>query len=211
MDTKTDLHRFGDQVKELVAGLKDRPPAPGSILFYGSSTMANWRENGMCTRQLAPLPIVNTGFGGATAEELLYHYHSLVLPVKPSMLVYYGGANDLQNDYTPAEILDTTQRIFEWCRQDFPGIRFLILPIKLSPGLPIDMKEGRQCNADFATYAATHADTGLIDVDPLLYDSAGNHRMEIYLEDKLHHNEQGYKELSVIVKNAIKAGWKPKS
>ena len=43
MNTKTDLHRFDIEVSALDAQLKASPPKKGGILFYGSSTMGNWR------------------------------------------------------------------------------------------------------------------------------------------------------------------------
>ncbi len=200
MNTKTDLHRFDDQVAELDKMLQNQPPAPGGILLYGSSTMANWRADDMCYKQLAPLPITNTGFGGSTAEEGLYFYHRLVKPVKPSVIAYYEGANDLQNRYNAVEVLDMSHRFFEWCRQDFPGVRFVIVPIKLSPGLNISFLEGRRCNELFAEYARNYDDTSIVDVAPLLYDERGEHRTEIYVEDKLHHNQRGYEMLAEILK-----------
>ncbi len=200
MDTKTDLHRFDDQVRAIEQDLQAKPPIPGGILLYGSSTMANWRAEDLCHRQLAPLPVTNTGFGGSTSEEALYYYHQLVRPVRPSVMAYYEGANDLQNHYTADDVIAMTHRLFEWCRQDFPGIRFVIIPIKLSPGLNISFPEGQRCNRLFADYAQAHDDTSIIDVDPLLYDEAGEHRMEIYVEDKLHHNPYGYEILASLLK-----------
>src|ERR1035437_10409683 len=126
MDTRTDLHRFEDQVKEIERQLQVRPPQKGGILFYGSSTMANWRANDWCYTQIAPFPVTNTGFGGSTAEEALYYYHRLVVPIQPSVMVYYEGANDLGNHYTPVEVIETTHRLFEWARQDFPGIKLVL-------------------------------------------------------------------------------------
>lgn len=203
MDTRIDLHRFDDQIGEIEQQLRIRQPQPGGILFYGSSTMANWRTGDWCYTQMAPLPLANTGFGGSTAEEALYYYHRLVGPVRPSVMVYYEGANDLNNNYTPAEVLAMTHRLFEWCRQDFPGIRFVIIPIKLSPGLQIDRAQGMICNDLFAAYAETHRDTQVLDVKPLIYDAAGELRTDIYVEDMLHHNRQGYEELAALVKPAV--------
>ncbi|MBN2641097.1 MAG: hypothetical protein JXR78_05565 [Victivallales bacterium] len=203
MNTKIDLHRFDDQLKQLDEHMRACPPRKHGILLYGSSTMANWRENDMCYKQLAPLPIENTGFGGSTAEEALYYYHRLVVPFEPSVMAYYEGANDLMNGYTPDEVLMLTHRLFEWCRQDFPGIRFLIVPIKLSPALDHIREQGNICNRMFEEYAGTHEDTSFLDVNSFLYDDAGNHRREIYVEDMLHHNECGYAEFAELMKPTL--------
>lgn len=203
MNTKIDLHRFDDQLKQLDERMRANPPRKHGILLYGSSTMGNWRTNDMCYKQLAPLPIENTGFGGSTAEEALYYYHRLVVPFEPSVMACYEGANDLMNGYTPDEVLALIHRLFEWCRQDFPGIKFLIVPIKLSPALDYILEQGNICNRMFEEYAATHADTSVLDVNSFLYDDAGNHRREIYVEDMLHHNESGYAELAELMKPVL--------
>ncbi len=200
MNTLIDLHRFDIQVEQLKKTIAASTPKKHGILLYGSSTMANWRENNMCYKQLAPLPVSNTGFGGSTAEDALYQYHPLVKPYAPKVMAYYEGANDLMNGYTPEFVLEMTHRLFEWCRQDFPGIRFLILPIKLSPALDHIRKEGERCNNMFEEYANEHDDTSFVDVSSFLFDSDGNHREEIYVEDLLHHNEGGYAELAALMK-----------
>lgn len=200
MDTLIDLHRFDDQIEQLKKTIAFSTPEKYGILLYGSSTMGNWRENDMCYKQLAPLPVNNTGFGGSTAEDALYYYHQLVVPYAPKVMAYYEGANDLINGYTSEFVIEMTHRLFEWCRQDFPGIRFLILPIKLSPALDHIREEGERCNNMFEAYAAEHNDTSVVDVNSFMYDTCGNHRLEIYVEDQLHHNEAGYAELAALMK-----------
>ena len=204
MDTKVDLHRFSDEIEKIERQLDLKPPQKGGILFYGSSTMGNWRVDDMCYNQMAPLPVSNTGFGGATAEEALYYYHRLVFRVRPSVLVYYEGANDLTNKYTPVEVIDISHRLFEWARQDFPNIQFVIMPIKLCPGMHAIESEAKICNELFSEYAEQHDDTRMLDVSSLLYDAKGDYRTDIYLEDMLHHNLKGYEELTALLKPVLK-------
>ncbi len=208
MDTKINLRRFDEQVAGLVKMLEEAPPEPGGILFYGSSTMGNWRTNDMCYSQMAPLPVTNTGFGGSTAEDALYRYRELVSPVKPSLMVYYEGANDLMNNYTPEEVLDMTHRIFEWARQDFPGIKFLIMPIKLSPALQHIFDSGTRCNEMFADYAGRYDDTDILDLTSFMYNDDGSLRTDTYVEDMLHHTADGYAELATYVKPVLEKIWK---
>ena len=203
MNTKVDLHRFDDQVMELKEMLRKSPPESGGVLFYGSSTMANWRANDMCYKHMKGLPLTNTGFGGSTAEDALYYYRELVFPVKPSVMVYYEGANDLMNNYTPAEVIEMTHRVFEWARQDFPKIQFLIMPIKLSPALQHIIYPGTVCNELFADYASRHDDTHILDLTSFMYKEDGTLRIDTYVEDMLHHTEEGYEELATYVKPVL--------
>ncbi|MHC4872753.1 MAG: GDSL-type esterase/lipase family protein [Planctomycetota bacterium] len=203
MDTKIDLHRFAEQIEELELLLSDPPPEGGGILFYGSSTMANWREGGLCYKHMDPLPVTNNGFGGATAEEMLYYYHSLVRPVDPSLIVYYAGPNDLTNGYTSREVIEASHRLFEWARIDFKDVKFLIVPIKFCPALQDIEEECKECNSLFAEYAERYSDVDILDLGNFLYDSNGDYRTDIYVADLLHHNKKGYDEFAGILKPVL--------
>ena len=198
--TRVDLNRFADQVAALEAGLHTNPPAPGGILFYGSSTIANWRQDNLLQRQMAPLSVLSTGFGGSTAEEALFYYHRLVLPAKPSILVYYEGDNDLASGYAPSEILEITHRLFEWARRDLPGIRFVIIPAKDYPAQSAPQDQLAAVNQAFLDYAAEFRDTFVVDIGPVLRDEQGQVRTDIFEADNVHFNLKGYELLTEQVK-----------
>ena len=198
--TRVDLQRFADQVATLETSLRQTPPEPGGILFYGSSTMVHWRADDLLQRQMAPLPVLSTGFGGSTADEALYYYGRLVLPVRPSILVYYEGDNDLGLGYTAAEVLELTHRLFEWSRQDLPGIRFLIIPVKDYPAQDAPKEQLAALNRDFAEYATAQKDTWVADIGPVLQDEQGMTRLDIFEDDNTHYNLKGYQLLAGQVK-----------
>jgi len=198
--TRVDLQRFADQIATLETSLRQTPPEPGGILFYGSSTMVHWRADDLLQRQMAPLPVLSTGFGGSTADEALYYYGRLVLPVRPSILVYYEGDNDLGLGYTAAEVLELTHRLFEWSRQDLPGIRFLIIPVKDYPAQDAPKEQLAALNRDFAEYATAHEDTWVADIGPVLQDEQATTRLDIFEDDNTHYNLKGYQLLAGQVK-----------
>jgi len=146
------------------------------------------------------LPVLSTGFGGSTADEALYYYGRLVLPVRPSILVYYEGDNDLGLGYTAAEVLELTHRLFEWARQDLPGIRFLIIPVKDYPAQDAPKEQLAALNRDFAEYATAQKDTWVADIGPVLQDEQGMTRLDIFEDDNTHYNLKGYQLLAGQVK-----------
>lgn len=204
MKTQIDIHRYDEQIEnDILPALNANPPEKNQILFYGSSTMANWRTNDMCHKHMAPLKIINTGFGGSTAEEALYNYYRLVKPFAPAVIVYYEGPNDINSGYSSDDILETSHRIFEWARQDFSGVQIVIIPVKVCPGLENVYDTCIECNKMFEKYAEEYEDTTYINLDDFLYDSDGKLRRDIYVDDMLHHTEQGYEELTTFVKPAV--------
>lgn len=203
--SRIELKRLAEQVAELEAGLRASPPAPGGILFYGSSTMVLWRENGLLQRQMSPLPVLSTGFGGSTAEEALYYYQRLVLPARPAILVYYEGDNDLASGYTPSEVIELSHRLFEWARQDLPGLRFVVIPVKESPSRAALVAQIRTLNLLWLRYAADYEDVWVADIAPLTLDPCGRARGDYYLEDQLHLNQAGYAQLTAALKPLLGA------
>jgi lysophospholipase L1-like esterase len=201
--TRVDLQRFADQVAALEAELAASPPAPGGILFYGSSTMANWRQDSLLQRQFAPWQVISTGFGGSTAEEALYCYRQLVLPARPAILVYYEGDNDLSLDYTPNQVLELTHRLFEWARRDLPGIRFVIIPVKDYPAQTVSQEQLAAMNLLFAEYVAEYTDTIIVEIGPVLRDDSGEVRTDIFEADGVHFNLKGYDLLAAQVKAVL--------
>lgn len=207
-DTHVTLHRYEEQIAGMETAMAESPPEPGGILLYGSSTMAHWRRDGMDRDHLAPLPVINHGFGGSTAEEALYFYHRLVWPVKPAVLAYYEGPNDFGSGYTPSQVLAFTHRLFEWCRQDFPGIRFVIFGLKHSPALKRHLARIRNLNRRFSDYADRRADTDFVDLTPIDREARGARLRELYVDDDLHHTPAGYRLLASLVRPAIERAYR---
>src|SRR6516165_8948100 len=69
-----------------------RPPQPGAVLFVGSSSIRYWRT---LERDMAPLPVLNRGFGGSHLDHVLHYAQRTVLPYRPRAVVLYAGENDL--------------------------------------------------------------------------------------------------------------------
>jgi hypothetical protein len=68
-------------------------PAPrGGVVFTGSSTIRLWKT---LAKDMAPLPVLNRGFGGAHLAHVTRFAPRIVLPYAPREVVLYCGDNDL--------------------------------------------------------------------------------------------------------------------
>ena len=65
---------------------------PGKVIFYGSSLITYWRH---LAEDFAPLPVVNSGFGGSVTPTAVEMFEDCVGRYKPSLLVLYCGTDDL--------------------------------------------------------------------------------------------------------------------
>src|SRR5438552_18868707 len=80
------------QISALEKEDRRHPPQPGTIVFTGSSTMRYWKT---LDRDMAPIPVINRGFGGAHIAHVNEYFERIVIPYKPRAVVLYAGGNDL--------------------------------------------------------------------------------------------------------------------
>ena len=185
----------------------------GLIMFYGDSSFTRWSPQwGPGNRPMeedirmkdGSRAVVNHGFGGSTAEEQLYFYDRLVLPWKPRALVLQTHGNDMDFNYSPAEILFLQSRLIEYARRDMPGIKFYLCDTRPLQKIKDDQatlyRHGVEYNALLKDYCEKHDDCTYVchTASPLFYNNAedvGTYdkiRTDIYIEDQVHYNQKGY-------------------
>ena len=114
--------RFGpDAIDAFVQGDKINPPALGSILFIGSSSIVNWKT---LAEDLAPLPTIRRGFGGSKIYHSVYYADKIVHPYKPKAIVIFSGTNDIVNPTlgAPAKVEQGFIDFVSETRVQFPDI-----------------------------------------------------------------------------------------
>ena len=67
-------------------------PEPGSIVFVGSSSILFWET---LHEDMAPMPVLNRGFGGSEIAHVTHFADRIVLPYEPTAIVLYAGDNDI--------------------------------------------------------------------------------------------------------------------
>lgn len=204
-DVRIKLNRL----EKSVLAYENEPIVENMIMFYGDSAFTRWETMEEDIRRKDGSPaVLNRGFGGSTAEELLYYYDRLVKPWKPRALVLNVFSNDRDVAYTPSEIMTLLARVMEWARKDIPGIRFYLCEARpLQLGMerrPVWHLQWQQHQLDFnklvARYCEEHDDCQLVSFinDPLFFNSpedVGDYakiRTDYFIEDKVHLNEAGY-------------------
>lgn len=190
---------------------EQQPIEKGKILFVGSSGFTRWERERWGHRPLeedirmkdgSPAAI-NHGFGGSTAEEVLYYYDRLIRPWEPRALVLRVFPNDRMYGYSPLEIMYLIARICAWAREDFPGIKLYLCDA--NPTLQHKNNEtwkshAKQFNQLLKDYCESHEDcTYLCHIqhpgfftDPADVGDYGKIREDIFVEDKVHFNQEGY-------------------
>lgn len=197
--------RFADQVAKLVADDKANPPADGSILFIGSSI---WRLWSTVAQDMAPLPVYNRAFGGSQTPDMLRHFDDLVVPHKPSIIVYYCGSNDVNAGESADAIAGRIHEFATRVGKSLPGTKMIFASINRSPdkekrwdvvdAVNARVRDGFTKEFSFVSY---------VELNPALFDSAGKARVELYLPDMLHFKPPAYVAFTGILKPVLTKAW----
>jgi lysophospholipase L1-like esterase len=183
-------HRWDESLAAFAAADKAHPPAPGGVLFVGSSSIRLW--NGLETEFQSLPVVVKRGFGGSRMLDCTRHLHQLVVPYRPRQVLVYAGDNDLAEGRTPAQVLQAFSAFVDGVRETLPNTRISYISIKPSPARVSLMPSIRQANELIRAYTLKTRNTDFIDIYTPMLDTRGQPRPELFRDDALHLNATGY-------------------
>lgn len=170
-------------------------PDRETVVFTGSSSIRFW-EN---LQEMFPdKNIVNSGFGGSMASDLLVYLDDLVLDYEPNKVFIYEGDNDIEKPKGINRVYRQISRIVKRIHKHDKDIEIVLIGVKPSP-------ERWQLRDKYVVLnsklQALSANTANLDFAPI-WDSfldEGQLRNDIYLDDGLHLNERGYAILNALI------------
>lgn len=164
-------------------------PAPGGVLFTGSSSIRLWSS---LERDFPGVPVINRGFGGSEMEDLLHYVDRLVLAYRPGIVLVYEGDNDLNAGDTPEELLGEYRELVRRIHERLPQARIGFISIKPSPSRWHIAPTVRRANEMVRAFTATDPRLFYVDVFNPMLGPDGTPRPELYVADRLHMTEAGY-------------------
>jgi len=183
-------------------------PAPGAILFTGSSSIRLWRT---LERDMGPVRVLNRGFGGCHLAHVHHYTERIVLPYRPRAVVLYAGENDLgwPSRKTPETVLEDFKRFVVMVQAKLPGTRVYFLAIKRSP-----FRRGRWAAMDEANrlvkeFASTCEGVAFIDTSTPMLDAAGHPRPEYLPWYRIHLTAKGYGLWASVIKPILEVDLGP--
>ena len=185
-----DPLRFKKEIRELTARQDSIwDPEQETIVFTGSSSIRFWED----LQQAFPdMQILNTGFGGSQASDLLYYLDTLVLRYRPVKVFIYEGDNDLAEGKRPGQVLKTQKEIIDQIKKQRPDSELVLIAAKPSISRWALRRKYRRYNRRLARLAKGETYLSFADVwSPMLQDDRKLNR-NLFISDGLHMNEMGY-------------------
>jgi lysophospholipase L1-like esterase len=184
-----DPRRFKTEIEDLAKKYDSVwNPDQSTVVFTGSSSIRLW--SGLDS-VFSKKQIVNTGFGGSQATDLLYYLDILVLKYQPEQVFIYEGDNDLIEKKRPAQVLSTLTEIVGEIHARFPGIPLVLISAKPSISRWRLRGKYRRFNRKLQKMASENDQLYFADVwNPMLNGKTLDR--SLFVEDGLHMNQKGY-------------------
>lgn len=177
-----DMQRFATQ--DAAAPSPQHP-----IVFTGSSSVRLWQT---LNEDFPGKPVLNRGFGGSQLRDVVHYADQLAIHYRPRMIVVYAGDNDINAGRTPQQVLSDFRALVARIRRDLPKVPIVYLSIKPSPSRASQLDAQREANTLVRTEAAKWPRVEFVDVFTPMLDAEGQPRAELFVEDRLHMNAEGY-------------------
>lgn len=200
------LERFEKEIQQFEKEDLEKGIKKGEIVFYGSSSWRLWKN---LQTDLAPLPVLNRGFGGSTIPELIHYTERVLFPLAPKLIMVYGGENDLTGaKYKSAEqMFDSYRSFVALVRNRLPKTKLCFVSMKLSPSRRKHWETVKKGNAMVKAFS-TGKYLSYVDINPVLFNANGTVKSELYTQDSLHINAEGYRQYAKVLLPAMKKQWK---
>lgn len=199
----SSLAQYQDEIDAFVAADSQAMPPAGAVLFVGSSSIRMWKS---LEADMAPIPVINRGFGGSTMRELNYYIEQLVMPYSPEVIVLYEGDNDITaEDVGPADVIAELDWYRQYMEHHLPKAETYFLGVKPSIARQALLPKGQTTNRLIAEFAAKYPTLHYIDIATPLMINDSTIMDDIFIDDNLHLNAKGYGIWTETIKPIVQA------
>jgi hypothetical protein len=173
-----------------------------AILVAGSSSIRLWST---LDQDLSPYPVIQRGYGGAKLSDFAVYAGRIFSPHKCRALVMFI-ANDItgsENDKTPEEVGKLAAYVMKTFQKTNPGKPVFWIAVTPTAARWKVWDKIKEANEKIREACEKNGSAFFIRTDFAFLDDSGNPRTELFIEDKLHLNSQGYAIWTGLVKKEL--------
>ena len=173
-----------------------------AILFIGSSSIRRWDTIEIDMR---PYQVVQRGYGGAKYTDLAVFAKRLIHPHEYIALVVFV-ANDVQGkpeDHSPEQVEECARYIAGVSRKHRPQAPVFFIEITPTRKRFSAWPFIRKVNTRLQKLSLSTPATYFIPTADHFLDPSGNPRDELFVDDQLHLNSDGYKKWSILIRREL--------
>jgi hypothetical protein len=191
--------RWRSRVDQMLQQDAKNPPPSEAVMFVGSATIAGWDVK----HYFPEYRTINRGIGASLISESTYYADQVIVPCKPSTIVFYSGDNDTAYGMTAEMVGDDFKKFVAKIHASLPDTQLVVLSIRPSIARLAVWDVVVASNAQLKAISAQDKMIQFVDLTPMLLGPDGKPRREL-LRDDLHHlNKDGFDLISPVVKDRV--------
>ncbi|MCB0717092.1 MAG: hypothetical protein KDD65_01520 [Bacteroidetes bacterium] len=198
---------FEDEIRAFEAADAQKEQPKGAILFVGSSSIRLWTS---LADDMAPIPIIRRGFGGAALSDCIRNVDRIVTPYDPRAIFVFCGTNDIvgDNPKSAEEVLALYKEFVDTVRESLPTTPIYFISISPTKSRWQHVAIVRKANELVKDYSDSSDLLHYIDAASALVSSSGEPRDELFREDQLHLSAEGYSVWTSIIRPIVEDAYR---
>ncbi|MGB5821655.1 MAG: GDSL-type esterase/lipase family protein [Saonia sp.] len=170
-----------------------------TIVFTGSSSVRLWKD----LEEVFPQhQIVNSGFGGSQADNLLSYSDELILRYNPKKVFIYEGDNDISAKRKLKEIIGDIEKIIAKIKEKNNTTKIVLIAAKPSIARWRFRNKYKRLNRKFKRLSEKDDSLAFANIWDVMLEGR-KLRGDLFIEDGLHMNAKGYALWYDVINNYI--------
>ena len=194
-----DVAEWADDIAAFEASEESVPERP--VLFYGSSSLRLWET---MAEDMAPLPVLNRGYGGASLKDAAFYAERVIADHDPRAVVLFVGGDIYLRGRSPETAVLDFRRLLANIRKAKRNVPVVWVNVRPVLTWADKWPQVQELNRLVAEVAAEDERTFVLDVNGPLTDAAGGPREDLFAEDRVHLNAKGYKRWTAEMRSGLK-------
>lgn len=192
-----DFARWEKDIAAFEAADRENPPRKGGILFLGSSTILRWKT---LAEDFPAHPVINRGFGGSEIVDSTHFADRIIFPYVPKQIFLRAGGNDIHAGKTPKEVAQHFADFARTVHARLPKTEIVYIAVNPAPARWGETDKYRALNKKIRKLAVKTPRVSFVDAFDISLDPNGRARLELFVDDQLHFNADGYRLLTERVR-----------
>ena len=195
-----DFAKWEKEVAAFEAADKLHPPAPGGVLFVGSSTIRLWKT---LAEDFPDHRVLNRGVGGCEIADVTHFADRIVFPYAPKQIFLRAGGNDVHAGRLPGEVAADFAEFVKVVHARLPKAEIVYVAVNPAPARWGETDKYRELNRLVREAALKMPRVSVCDAFDVSLDPAGRAVPGLFVADMLHFNAAGYKRLAERVRPCL--------
>ncbi len=192
-----DFEKWEKAIAAYEAEDRENPPPKGGILFAGSSTIRLWET---LAEDFPDHKVINRGFGGSEIVDSTHFADRIIFPHEPEQIILRAGGNDIHAGKLPNEVAADFKEFVRVVHERLPNTEIVYLTFNSSPRRWGENDKLQALNRKIRRMALNMPRVCVLDAYDISLNEKGQARPELFRDDMLHFNAEGYKVLAEVVR-----------